>query len=78
MVIAGSINNDFELWKIYSPTVGTGCGPWAKRAGMGDPLAVDGMLQVVSELVSHLGSDPRCILRHVVERNEDIAFFERE
>ena len=32
---------------------------------------------MVSELVSHLGSDPRGVLRPVVGRNEDVAFFER-
>ena len=35
------------------------------------------MLQVVSELVSHLRSDPRGVLRPVVARNKDVAFFER-
>ena len=41
-MIAGSVNNDFEPWKINGPTVGTGWGPRAERAGVGGPLAVDG------------------------------------
>ena len=42
MVIAGSVNKTLEHWKINGPTVGTGWGPRAKRAGVGGPLAVDG------------------------------------
>ena len=32
---------------------------------------------LVPELVSHLGSDPRGVLRPVMGSNEDVAFFER-
>lgn len=39
------------------------------------PWAI-GALQVVSELVCHLGSDPRRVLRHVVVHNEDVALCE--
>ena len=42
MVIAGSVNNDFEPWNINAPTVGMGWGPWAERAGVGGSLAVGG------------------------------------
>ena len=35
------------------------------------------VLKVVSKLVSHLGSDPRGVLRPVVGRSEDVPFFER-
>ena len=48
-------------------------------SGRGWPISRGrvGALQVVSELVSHLSSDLRGVLRPVVERNEDVAFFER-
>ena len=36
-----------------------------------------GRYNLVSELVSHLSSDLRGVLRPVVGRNEDVAFFER-
>lgn len=36
-----------------------------------------GALYVVSELVRHLGADPSGVLRPVVGRNEDGAFFKR-
>ena len=56
-----------------------GMGPWAERAGMGGPLAVDGRsVTSVSELVSHFSSDLRGILRPVVGHNENVVFFERE
>ena len=42
MLIAGSVNNDFEPWKINGPIVGTGWDPRAERVGVGGPLAVDG------------------------------------
>ena len=42
MVIAESVNNDFEPWKINGPIAGTGWGPWAERAGVDGPLAVGG------------------------------------
>ena len=40
MVIAGSVNNDFEPWKINGSIAGTGWGPRAERAGVGGPLGV--------------------------------------
>ena len=42
MVIAGSVNKTFGLWKINGPTVGTGWDPRAERAGVHGPLAVGG------------------------------------
>ncbi|WZZ50832.1 LOW QUALITY PROTEIN: hypothetical protein YC2023_050939 [Brassica napus] len=42
VVIAGSVNNDFEPWKINGPIVGTRWGPRAERTGVGGPLAVGG------------------------------------
>ena len=42
MVIAGSVNNDSKPWKINGPTVRTGWGPRAERAGVSGPLAVGG------------------------------------
>ena len=42
MVIAGSVNKTFGPWKINGPTVGTGWGTRAERAGVGGPLAVGG------------------------------------
>ena len=32
---------------------------------------------MVSELVNHLGSYPKGVLRPVVRRNKDVAFFEK-
>ena len=40
MVIAVSVNNDFEPWKINGLIAGTGWGPRAERVGVGGPLAV--------------------------------------
>ena len=48
------------------------------RERVGGPLAwAIRALQVVSELVIHLGFDLRSVLRPVMGRNEDVAFFER-
>ena len=56
-----------------------GMWPTGRESGRGWPISrgrVEG-LQVVSKLVSHLGSDLRDVLRPIVGRNEDVAFFER-
>lgn len=41
-MIARSVNVTFGFWKINAPTVGTGWSPLTERAGVDDPLAVDG------------------------------------
>ena len=40
VVIAGSVNNYLEPWKINGPT---GWGPRAERVGVSGPLAVGGL-----------------------------------
>ena len=41
-MIAGSVNNDSEPWKINGPIVEMGWGPRDERAGVGGPLAMGG------------------------------------
>ena len=79
MVIAGSVNNDFEPFGIINDRPSDGMGPTGRESGRGWPISRGrvGALQVVSELVSRLSSDLRGVLRPVVGRNEDVAFFER-
>ena len=78
MVIAGSVNKTFGPWKINGPTIGWdgAHGPREQTWVAHYPWTV-GALQMVSELVSHLISDLRGVLRPVMGRNEDVAFFER-
>ena len=72
MVIAESVNNDFKLLKKLTHTpLGTGWGSTDRVNKREWPIS-----RGWSELVSHLGSDPRDVLRHIVECNEEVVFFE--
>ena len=75
MVIAGSVNNDFEPLEKLTDRPSDGMGPMGRESGRGWPISRGrvGVLQVVSELVSHLSSDLRGVLRPVVRHNENVA-----
>ena len=79
MVIAGSINKTFEPSKKLTHRPSDVMELTGRVSGRGWPISRGrvGALQVVSELVSHLSSDLRGVLRPVVERNEDVVLFER-
>ncbi|CAN7136652.1 unnamed protein product [Brassica rapa subsp. narinosa] len=48
VVIAGSVNNDFEPLEKLTDRPSDGMGPWAERAGVDGPLVVGGSGRVQS------------------------------
>uniref|UniRef100_A0A0D3B8N5 Non-haem dioxygenase N-terminal domain-containing protein n=1 Tax=Brassica oleracea var. oleracea TaxID=109376 RepID=A0A0D3B8N5_BRAOL len=79
VVIAGSVNNNFDPSENLRTDRWNRMGPTGRESGHGWPISrgQSRRYKWYQSQISHLSSDPRGVLRPLVKRNEDVAFFER-